>query len=85
MGFKDYCNEKKDIKDEDKKKIEDIYNVYKDKSEDELINELLKSVESQKKQGTFNYENLCSQVNKVQAFLTDEQRNKLQFILEKIK
>ena len=88
MGFKDYKN-KSEINEEkykeDSKKIEDIYNTYKNKSQDELTYELLKHVENQKKDGTFNYDSLCEMLNKVSPFLTKDQKLKMNELLKKLK
>ena len=92
MGFKDFCNkenvnENNAFKGEeiDKKQIEEMYNNFKDKSEDELIFELLKNVDMQKKQGSFNYDLILSQIEKIKPFLSEEQKVKLEMVLGKIK
>jgi len=92
MGFKDFCNkenvnENNSFKGEeiDKKQIEEMYNNFKDKSEDELIFELLKNVDMQKKQGSFNYDLILSQIEKIKPFLSEEQKVKLEMVLGKIK
>lgn len=92
MGFKDYCKEKKEnshakqeFTEKQKEDIEGIYNKFKDKSQDELISELFKNVESQKQNGTFNYDGLINTINKLSPFLTKEQNLKIEDILKSIK
>lgn len=96
MGFKDFCenneqiNQNQNINDMDdlkktEKKVEDMYNKYKGKSEDELISELYKNIEKQKKDGTFNYENIENMAKKLSPFLNQNQRKKMQELLENIK
>ena len=87
MGFKDYCNNTsfKSNKKDDEKKVEELYNKYKDKDEDELFSELLKNVDKQKQDGIFDYNSLTQMVNKISPFLTKEQNLKIKDLLEKIK
>ena len=91
MGFKDFCKNDSDTKIQDKnfnqstKMVEELYDEYKDKSEDELLNELFKNVAKQKSEGTFNYEGLASTIEKVSPFLTKEQNLKIKEILKNIK
>lgn len=89
MGFKDYCKNSEKINDnearDNTKKIEDLYEKYKDKNEDELLNELLKNVEKQKKEGSFNYQGLINTIDKISPFLSKEQNLRIKEILENIK
>ena len=89
MGFKEYCNDNDTERNKDnskiaEEKVEDLYNKYKDKNEDELLFELLKNVELQKKEGKFNYEALVKIIEKMSPFLSDEQRIRIKEILKKI-
>ena len=89
MGFKEYCNGNDTERNKDnskiaEEKVEDLYNKYKDKNEDELLFELLKNVELQKKEGKFNYETLVKMIEKMSPFLSDEQRIRIKEILKKI-
>ena len=87
MGFKEYCgketcnHESSKIEEE---RVEDLYNKYKDKNEDELIIELIKNVEKQKRDGTFKYDALIKTLEKLRPFLTKEQNEKIKEILKKI-
>ncbi len=89
MGFKDFCKNSEKINDRENRdntqKVEDLYERYKDKSEDELLNELLKNVEKQKKDGSFNYQGLINTIDKVSPFLSKEQNLKIKEILKNIK
>lgn len=92
MGFKEYAqncenNSKQNEfkQNQETKKIEKIYDSLKDKNEDELLNELFKNVNKQKEDGTFDYVSLKETINKISAFLTPEQKTKINDLLEKIK
>ena len=87
MGFKAYSSDKKAEKNinEQSKKVEDLYEKYKDKSEDELKNELFSEVLKQKQDGTFNYDYLYGLAQKVSPYLNTEQNTKINELLEKIK
>ena len=63
----------------------DIFEEYKDKSQDELMSELLKNVQKQKDDGTFNYQSLSSSVEKLSPFLNAEQKNIIKELLQKIR
>ncbi len=87
MGFKDFSNKNisgHDLK-QGSKKVESLYNEYKDKSEDELIKELLSHVAKQKQDGTFDYDSLCGMLNQVSPFLNESQKIKMKEILEQLK
>lgn len=85
MGFKDYNNNisEQQLK-QGSKKVESLYNEYKDKSEDELIKELLSHVAKQKKEGTFNYASLCEMLNQISPFLNEQQKTRMKEILEQL-
>lgn len=87
MGFKDYCkNESKTVNNEEQsKKVEEIYDKFKDKNEDELMSELLNNVAKQKQDGTFNYNSIAETVEKLSPFLNADQKLKIKEILQKIK
>ncbi|MBE7074578.1 MAG: hypothetical protein E7376_01160 [Clostridiales bacterium] len=90
MGFKDFCNNKdKNLNDEEvlkanAKNVEELYNEYKDKNEDELLQELFKSVEKQKTNGTFDYNSLLKMIEMLKPYLNQEQIIKMKEILTKI-
>lgn len=92
MGFKEYSNSSKqeDVKTKqdrqrEEEKLEQIYNNFKDKNEDELLSELFKNVENQKQNGTFNYDGLKNTIDKISPFLTKEQNLKIKEILAKLR
>ena len=95
MGFKEYCNTNNNednkfsktekMAKEETEKVERLYEQYKDKNEDELLNELFKNVAKQKSEGTFNYNSLIDTINKLSPFLTKEQNLRLNDLLQKIK
>lgn len=89
MGFKDYCKSSEkmngDETGDNTKKVEDLYEKYKDKNEDELLKELLKNVEKQKREGSFNYQGLINTIDKILPFLSKEQNLRIKQILENIK
>ena len=86
MGFKDY-NAKMDEEQlkGGSKKVENLYNEYKDKAEDEWRSELFKYVAKQKENGTLDYENLSNMLNQISPFLNEQQKNKMKDILNQIK
>lgn len=67
-----------------KQQVEQIYEKYKGKNNQELISELLKNVEQQKKNGSFDYQTLCNMVDMFSPYLTQEQKNNMQNLLHKI-
>lgn len=85
MGFKDYTNNNEEKILNESKKVENLYNEYKGKSEDELISELYKYVAKQKQDGTFDYDALEKMLNQLSPFLSKEQKQKMKGILESIK
>lgn len=82
MGFKQFSQESQAK--EASKQVENMYNSYKDKSEDELITELINHVAKQKQNGTFDMDNLEQMLAKVRPFLNEKQRQKLQDVLKQI-
>lgn len=85
MGFKSFNETDKKSLENESKKVESLYNEYKDKSQDELVEELYKHVAKQKQDGTFDYNSLENMLNKVSPFLTSEQKIKMKEILEQLK
>lgn len=84
MGFKDFCNNQNIGEQTNTKNVEELYNKYKDKSENELLDELLKNVSQQKQNGTYNYSNILSMVQNIMPYLNEHQKQKIQEILSKI-
>lgn len=84
MGFKNYCNEHKNNPEDAGKQVESLYNTYKGKTEDELLEELIKHVAKQKQNGTYDYDSLQSLISKITPYLTNEQKAKLNEVLKQI-
>lgn len=78
-------SEKKINESTEKEELIDRYNSLKDKSESELMEELFKQVNAQKQNGNFNYDELENSVKSIQSFLSEEQREKINFLLQQIK
>ena len=79
-------NVEKNNYDQDKK--EDLLNKYnniKDMSQQELMEELLKEVHAQKSTGQFDYDSLEKSVESLGYYLSEDQKNNLKFLLNKIK
>ena len=75
------------IKDFKKTKQEDVkqtYDKYKNLSKDQLMNELLQTVNSQKQNGTFDKDQLLSTLAVISPSLSDEQRHRLYSIVDKL-
>ena len=66
-------------------KVEDLYNKYKGKDQDQLLVQLFENVQKQKSEGTFDYQSLCVIIDKISPFLSDEQQQKIKSLLTKIK
>ena len=67
------------------KDLKEAYDKYKDLPEDELLKELYKEIDRQKKNGTFDIENLKFLVNSMAPMLTPEQLKNINALLERIK
>lgn len=65
--------------------VEDMIKSREGKSEGELMEELLKSVKQSKEEGRYSQEEMERFKNTVTPLLTDEQRKKLDEILDKLK
>lgn len=65
--------------------VEDMIKSREGKSEGELMEELLKSVKKSKEEGRYSQEEMERFKNTVTPLLTDEQRKKLDEILDKLK
>ncbi len=79
-------NDKEKVKTEQtQKSIEELYDTYKNMNSSELLTQLKKQVENQKKDGSFNFDNLTSSLNQIMPFLNEEQKNNLMTILNQIK
>ena len=82
---KEYKENAKNTNTQKEKSIEELYGTYKNMNSNQLLNELLKQVDNQKKDGTFNFDGLKNSLNQVMPFLNEEQKNNLMTILNQIK
>lgn len=60
------------------------YNKYKGASQDTLISALLQNIDKQKKDGTFDKNELLKTLNKVEPLLNDKQKELLDKVLKMI-
>jgi hypothetical protein len=75
MNIKDFRTENSE------ERVKQTYEKYKDYSQDELLQELMRSVNAQKQNGTFDKERLLSTLSLVMPSLNSEQRRKLEELL----
>ena len=83
-----FKREKESLKEKDSFTEEDIkqtFDKYKDMPQDELLKTFFSEVDKQKKDGTFDIENLKSLVNSMAPMLTQEQLSNINSILERIR
>ena len=78
MNIKDFRTENSE------ERVKQTYEKYKDYSQDELMQELLRSVNTQKQNGTFDKQRLISTLSLVLPSLNDEQRSKLEELLSRL-
>ena len=78
MNIKDFKTENNE------EKVKQTYEKYKNYSQDELLQELMRSVNAQKQNGTFDKERLLSTLSVVLPSLNDEQRSKLEELLSRL-
>ena len=64
--------------------VANLYNQYKNMSQDDLLKKLFTEVDKQKKDGTFNLKSLENAVDNISAFLTDEQIKNIKSILKQM-
>ena len=65
--------------------VKEFYDKYKSYSNQELMQELLKTTNEKKEKGEFDYNKLNESINALSPFLTNEQQNNIKGILEKLK
>lgn len=63
----------------------DLFDTYKNMDQSELMKTIMDEVSQQKQKGTFDYEKLNASLSQVLPFLSDEQKNNLLTILQKLK
>ena len=78
MNIKDFRTENSE------EKVKQTYEKYKNYSQDELLQELMRSVNAQKQNGTFDKQRLISTLSLVLPSLNDEQRSKLEELLSRL-
>ena len=78
MNIKDFRTENNE------EKVKQTYEKYKDYSQDELLQELMRSVNAQKQNGTFDKQRLISTLSLVMPSLDSEQRSKLEELLSRL-
>ena len=78
MNIKDFRTENNE------EKVKQTYEKYKNYSQDELLQELMRSVNAQKQNGTFDKQRLISTLSLVLPSLNDEQRSKLEELLSRL-
>lgn len=78
------CN-KGDSSDDMKKFVEDAVNSRKNKSQDELLSEIIENTTKQKKEGTLKDSDLDNFYNSVAPMLNNDQLGKLKSIMKMLK
>ena len=70
---------------EDLDKAQQIYDTYKDKSEDDILAEIFKVAAESRDNGSLSDDDIDNFVSTVGFLLNDEQREKLSGVIEKLK
>ena len=78
MNIKDFKKENKE------EQVKQTVDKYKNLSKDQLMQELLLTVSRQKQNGTFDKDQLLSSLSLIAPSLTNEQREKLYSLVEKL-
>ena len=78
MNIKDFKKENKE------EQVKQTVDKYKNLSKDQLMQELLLTVSRQKQNGTFDKDQLLSSLSLISPSLTNEQREKLYSLVEKL-
>ncbi len=68
-----------------KKTVEDVVKSYENKSENELMGEIMQRYTEGVKNGTMSRDELDNFVKNAEKFLTPEQKQKLRMIINKLK
>lgn len=64
---------------------QDIFNFYQHKTQDELLTEILKQAASRRSEGTLADSDLENFYRQIAPFLSQDQRNKLDDVIKKLK
>ncbi len=83
--FKSKNEEQKKDRDVSEIDLQNIYNHYKDMSQDDLSKELFSEVARQKSQGTFDYNRLNFMIDSIRPSLTNEQYENMKRMLDSLK
>lgn len=70
---------------ENSESLKEKINNLSNKNSDELLSELMKNVQKQKQDGSFDYNNLENMVNTISPYLTNEQKSKIYELLQRIR
>ena len=65
--------------------VEKLFDKYKDMDSNSLMQELIKNVDKQKSDGSFDFEKLQSQISQVLPYLSTDQQKYLMTILSQLK
>ena len=74
----------KDFKKPEQEDVQQTYDKYKNLSKDQLMSELLLTVNKQKQSGTFDKEQLLSTLALISPSLSEEQRQRLYSLIDKL-
>lgn len=77
--------QKTKIQGEKSKDMQSLYEQYKNMDKNSLMQELIKNVDKQKREGSFDFSALQSQVSQVLPYLTQDQQKYLMTILSQLK
>ena len=87
MDYKSFLNNRKNrpTNDESKEDLKKTAERYAEKSDAELLGDILKAVQKEKAEGTYSDQKLREFVEKVSPMLTTEQRTRLMQVIKMIK
>ena len=79
MNIRDFSEEKKE-----EESAKELYEKYKNSSGGEIMSELLRRVAISKSEGTFDKERLRATLGAISSSLSEEQKEKLNDMLDKL-
>ena len=87
MDYKSFLNNRKNrpTTEESKEDLKKTAERYAEKSDAELLGDILKAVQKEKVEGTYSDQKLSEFVEKVSPMLTTEQRTRLMQVIKMIK
>ncbi len=87
-NFEDIKNRAEDIKnstnDKTKQEVNDLYNKYKNYSQEELMNEFISTAKNKLQNGDLTQNKLQNTINSLSPFLNESQKEYLNNIIRKI-